>query len=379
MNLRTPGPTPLPDSVLEAMGGQMINHRGPEFAEIAAEIAAGLKTVFATRHDVVVLTCSGTGGLEAAVVNTLSPGERTVVISIGVFGDRVAEIASAYGADVALTRFEQGQAADPAKVREVLAAEPDAAVVFVTHNETSTGVTNDLEALAAVIKGEFDRTLVVDGVSSIGSIPCPVDDWGIDVAVSGSQKGWMAPPGLAMVSVSPRGRDVIEKASMPRFYLDLVEALRSADLGQTPWTPALSVLYGLREGLRLILDRGVEQVHAAHAHYGALTRRLVQQAGLELFADPRHASNTVTSVRLPDGVSWKELSAMARRDYGVDLAGGQGPLSGKIFRIGTSASSTTATSKRPSRRWCAVWRGCRVPPLGRSTPLGRGDHARPRS
>ena len=334
MNLRTPGPTPLPDSVLEAMGGQMINHRGPEFAEIAAEIAAGLKAVFATRHDVVVLTCSGTGGLEAAVVNTLSPGERTVVISIGVFGDRVAEIASAYGADVALTRFEEGQAADPAKVREVLAAEPDAGVVFVTHNETSTGVTNDLEALAAVIKGEFDRTLVVDGVSSIGSIPCPVDEWGIDVAVSGSQKGWMAPPGLAMVSVSPRGRDVIEKASMPRFYLDLVEALRSADLGQTPWTPALSVLYGLREGLRLILDRGVEQVHAAHAHYGALTRRLVQQAGLELFADSHHPSNTVTSVRLPDGVSWKDLSAMARRDYGVDLAGGQGPLSGKIFRIG---------------------------------------------
>ena len=334
MNLRTPGPTPLPDSVLKAMRGQMINHRGPEFAEIAAEIDAGLKTVFATRHDVVLLTCSGTGGLEAAVVNTLSPGERTVVISIGVFGDRVAEIASTYGADVTVVRFEQGRAADPARVREVLAAEPDAGVVFVTHNETSTGVTNDLGALAAVIKGEFDRTLVVDGVSSIGSIPCPVDEWGIDVAVSGSQKGWMAPPGLAMVSVSPRGREVIEKATMPRFYLDLAKALNAADLGQTPWTPALSAIYGLREGLRLILEHGVEQVHAAHAHYGDLTRRLVTEAGLDLFADPRHASNTVTSIHVPDGVSWKDLSGMARRDYGVVLAGGQGPLSGKIFRIG---------------------------------------------
>ena len=334
MNLRTPGPTPLPESVLEALGGQMINHRGPEFADIAAEIEAGLKTVFATRHDVVLLSCSGTGGLEAAVVNTLSPGERTVVISIGVFGDRVAEIASTYGADVAVARFEQGQAADPAKVREILAAEPDAGVVFVTHNETSTGVTNDLEALAGVIKGEFDRTLVVDGVSSIGSIPCPVDEWGIDVAVSGSQKGWMAPPGLAMVSVSPRGREVIEKATMPRFYLDLTKALHASALDQTPWTPAVSVIYGLREGLRLILDRGVEQVHAAHAHYGALTRRLVQEAGLELFAGPRHASNTVTSIRVPEGVSWKDLSGMARRDYGVVLAGGQGPLTGKIFRIG---------------------------------------------
>ena len=334
MNLRTPGPTPLPDSVLEAMRGQMINHRGPEFAEIAAEIDAGLKTVFATRHDVVLLTCSGTGGLEAAVVNTLSPGERTVVISIGVFGDRVAEIASTYGADVAVVSFEQGRAADPAKVREVLAAEPDAGVVFVTHNETSTGVTNDLGALSRVIKGEFDRTLVVDGVSSIGSIPCPVDEWGIDVAVSGSQKGWMAPPGLAMVSVSPRGREVIEKAAMPRFYLDLAKALRAAEIGQTPWTPAVSAVYGLREGLRLILDHGVEQVHAAHAHYGDLTRRLVTEAGLDLFADPRHASNTVTSIHVPEGVSWKELSGMARRDYGVVLAGGQGPLSGKIFRIG---------------------------------------------
>ena len=334
MNLRTPGPTPLPESVLEAMGGQMINHRGPEFADIAAEIEAGLKAVFGTRHDVVLLSCSGTGGLEAAVVNTLSPGERTVVISIGVFGDRVAEIASTYGADVAVAPFEQGQAADPAKVREVLAAEPDADVVFVTHNETSTGVTNDLEALAAVIKGEFNRTLVVDGVSSIGSIPCPVDEWGIDVAVSGSQKGWMAPPGLAMVSVSPRGREVIEKATMPRFYLDLTKALHASALGQTPWTPAVSVIYGLREGLRLIIERGVEQVHAAHAHYGALTRRLVQEAGLELFADPRHASNTVTSIRVPEGVSWKDLSGMARRDYGVVLAGGQGPLTGKIFRIG---------------------------------------------
>ncbi len=334
MNLRTPGPTPLPDSVLEAMRGQMINHRGPEFAEMAAEIADGLKTVFGTRHDVVLLTCSGTGGLEAAVVNTLSPGERTVVISIGVFGDRFADLASAYGADVAVVRFEQGQAADPAKVREVLAAEPDAGVVFVTHNETSTGVTNDLGALAAVIKGEFDRTLVVDGVSSIGSIPCPVDEWGIDVAVSGSQKGWMAPPGLAMVSVSPRGREVIEKATMPRFYLDLAKALNAAGQGQTPWTPALSAIYGLREGLRLILDHGVEQVHAAHRHYGDLTRRLVTEAGLDLFADPRHASNTVTSIRVPDGVTWKDLSGMARRDYGVVLAGGQGPLSGKIFRIG---------------------------------------------
>ena len=334
MNLRVPGPTPLPKPVLDAMGGQMINHRGPEFAELIADITASLKTVFATSHDVVTLTCSGTGGLEAAVTNTLSPGQRTVVISIGVFGDRVADMARAYGADVAHVRFEPGHAATPERVREALAAEPDAEVVFVTHNETSTGVTNDLEALAGVIKGEFDRTLVVDGISSIGSIPCPVDEWGIDIAVSGSQKGWMAPPGLAMVGIGPRGWAAIEKATIPRFYLDLTRAQQAVGKGQTPWTPAVSTMYGLRQGLRMILERGVEQVHADHARYGELTRRLVKKTGLNLFADERYASNTVTSILVPEGVAWKDLSTMAREEHGVVLAGGQGPLSGKLFRIG---------------------------------------------
>jgi len=334
LNLRVPGPTPLPRPVLEAVGEQMINHRGPEFEDLIAEITANLKEIFVTKHDVVTLTCSGTGGLEAAVSNTLSPGQRVVVISIGVFGDRVAEMARAYGADVATVSFEPGHAADPDRVRQALAEEAAAEVVFVTHNETSTGVTNDLEVLAGVIKGEFDRMLVVDGISSIGSIPCPVDEWGIDVAISGSQKGWMAPPGLAMVSISPRGWAAIEKARMPRFYLDLFKAQRAFEKGQTPWTPAMSTLYGLRQGLRLILERGIDNVHADHARYGDLTRRLVKDAGLELFADESHASNTVTSVRVPEGVVWKELSAMARETHNVVLAGGQGELSGKLFRVG---------------------------------------------
>ena len=334
MNLRVPGPTPLPDPVLEAVGGQMINHRGPEFADLIDRLTAGLKTVFQTKNDLVILTSSGTGAMEAAVTNLLSPGERTLVVSVGVFGNRTTEIAGAFGADVARLSFPPGSAADPEAVREALAREPKVQTVFVTHNETSTGVTNDLKALAAVIKGEFDKTLVVDGISSIASMPCPVDEWGIDLAMSGSQKGWMAPPGLAMASVSPRAWKAIAEATMPRFYFDLTAARDTLEKKQTPWTPALSVMYGLKEGLRLLLEEGMENVYQRHVKIGETARRGVQALGLELFADEGCASNTVTSIKVPMGVEWQALSGALREEHGVILAGGQGALSGKIFRIG---------------------------------------------
>ena len=334
MNLRVPGPTPCPEPVLEATGRQMINHRGPEFAELIGGLTRDLKTVFQTSNDVVTLSCSGTGGMEAAVANTLSPGERTVVVSIGEFGDRLALIAGAYGADVVRLNFPPGSAADPDAVREALKREPSVKTVFVTHNETSTGVTNDLAALSRVIKGELDRTLVVDGVSSISSLPCPVDEWGIDVAISGSQKGWMAPPGLAMLSVSPRGWEAVARATMPRVYLDLARARTSLEKSQTPWTPALSPLYGLRAGLEILLKEGMEQVYERHARLGAHTRRAIKALGLELFAHESHASNTVTAIKVPPGVEWRSLSETLRQEYGVVLAGGQGGLSGSIFRIG---------------------------------------------
>jgi len=334
VNLRVPGPTPLPDPVLDALSGQMINHRGPEFAELIGVVTDGLKTAFETSNDLLVLTCSGTGALEAAVTNVLSPGERTLVITIGVFGDRVVEIATAYGADVVRLGFPYGSAADPDKVHEALRAEPSVNTVFVTHNETSTGVTNDLEALAGIIKGEFNKMLVVDGISSIGSIPCPVDAWGIDVAMSGSQKGWMAPPGLAMVSVNQRAWEAVEKATIPRFYFDLARARDAAAKDQTPWTPGITALYGLRAGLDLMLAEGLGNVHQRHARIGARTRELVREMGLELFADPSFASDTVTAIKVPQGVEWKALSGHIREQHDVVLAGGQGSLSGKIFRIG---------------------------------------------
>jgi aspartate aminotransferase-like enzyme len=185
-----------------------------------------------------------------------------------------------------------------------------------------------------MIKGEFDKTLVVDGISSIGSLPCPVDDWGIDVAISGSQKGWMSPPGLAMVSVSPRAWEAIAEARMPRFYFDLGMAKGSLEKGETPWTPAIGVMYALREGLRLMFGEGMENVYRRHAQIGESARRGAESLGLDLFAHPSVASNTVTAIRVPPDVEWKALSELLRNEHGVVFAGGQGLLSGKLFRIG---------------------------------------------
>ncbi len=203
MNLRIPGPTPLPDEVLKIMGKQMINHRGKEFGQITGRVTARLKEFFQTKNDVFVLTSSGTGGMEAAVVNTLSPGDKILVLSIGYFGERFATIAKSFGVDVKRLDFGWGQVVDPQKVKEALQQEPQYKAVLVTHNETSTGVTNDLAAISKVVR-EFDKLLIVDAISSLGCINLPTDDWGCDVVITGSQKGWMAPPGASMVSFSQK-------------------------------------------------------------------------------------------------------------------------------------------------------------------------------
>lgn len=333
MNLRTPGPTPLPDPVRQALAQDMINHRGPEFAALAQEIERDLKRVFQTEHDVLVFSASGTGGLEAAVQNLLSPGEPVLVVSIGYFGERFAAIAGAYGADVRTLAFPPGQAADPDRVAAALAAAPEVRTVLVTHNETSTGVTNDLEALARVVKGA-GRLLVVDAISSLGCIPLPTDAWGCDVVITASQKGWMAPPGLTMLSVSPAAWAAHAQARLPRFYFDFSTARKWAERGQTPWTPAVSIYYALREGLRLILAEGLEQVFARHRRIAELTRAGLRDLGLELFADPRHASDTVTAFLAPAGWDGRALVRRLREQHGVVLTGSQGALEGRVVRIG---------------------------------------------
>lgn len=334
MNLRIPGPTPVPEEVLAASAAQMMNHRGPEFAQVLRRVTDGLNWVFGSSTDVLSFTTSGTGGLEVAIVNTLSPGDRVLAVSIGSFGDRLRNIAKTYGADVVSYATEWGEAADPVAIGRLLDGDATIKAVLVTHNETSTGVTNPLEAIAKEVRAR-DRLIIVDGVSSVSSIPCPVERWGLDVVVSGSQKGWMVQPGLAFVYMSERAWAANATATMPRFYFDAAKTRDSLAKLQTPWTPALSIYYALDAAFGLLRAEGLEGIYTRHEAVANYTRARVKDMGLALVpTDERFASNTVTAVWWPEGVDGKAISRKAREEHGVVLGGGQGKLEGKIFRVG---------------------------------------------
>ena len=339
-NLRIPGPTGLPSTVRTAGARQMINHRGPEFAAMLERIISGMKPFFGTTSDVAVLTAAGSGGLEAAIVNTLSPGDRVLAVSIGAFGDRFAKIAGVYGAEVTKIEVEWGHAADPAAIREALSSGPEYRAVLLTHNETSTGVMNPIPILAEAVRDSApDALILVDSVSGLGAVPFEMDAWGIDLVITGSQKAWMAAPGLAMIAASERGWAAMETARMPRFYLDLRSHRDSAANGQTPFTPAIAVVYQVDEGLRLMHEEGAASIFARHEACAAASRAGLEALGFELFADPRFASRTVTAARLPEGHDWKAFNG-ALKAHGLVLAGGQGKLTGKIFRLGHLGSVT---------------------------------------
>ena len=334
-NLRTPGPTPIPDDIVEAMGNPMINHRGPEFDELITKVTAQLKQVFMTSNDLFILTASGTGALEASLVNALCPGDKVVAATAGSFGDRFIDMAEAFGADVHRLDFEWGEPIDPDAVRQALRDDPEVKAVMITHNETSTGVTHPLEEIAKIAKQEFGKLLLVDAVSSLGCIPLPVDAWDCDLVGTASQKGFMIPPGLAFISVSDRAWEAQKTATMPRFYFDLEEAKKTLERGQTPFTPNVAAMYGLSLGLDKILDEGLEGVFGRHASIGQMTRDRIRELGLELLvSDERYASNTVTAVKMPEGVDGRALMGRLRTEKNVVLAGGQGKLSSSIFRIG---------------------------------------------
>ncbi len=338
VNLRIPGPTPLPEAVREASARQMVNHRGPEFRELITRVTERLKTPFATSNDILILTASGTGAMEAVVVNQLSPGDPVLAVSIGSFGERFAKIATTYGADVTKLDVEWGRAADPAAVRDALRSMNDsgkpARAILLTHNETSTGVENPLAELAAVTREVSPETLIlVDAISGLGAVPFEADEWGLDVVATGSQKSWMSPPGLAMVSVSDRAWAAAEQAQMPRFYFDLAKAKKSLATGETPWTPAVGVLFAMDVALEMLEREGYPHIYARHASCAAAARAGLQALGYPLFADQRYASKTVTSASLPDGIEWAALNKEMRA-RGLVVAGGQDWLAGKILRIG---------------------------------------------
>ncbi len=334
VNLRIPGPVPLPDDVLELAGSQMINHRGPEYAEMLDRMTANLKTVFGAAGDVYFITSSGTGAMETAVVNTLSPGDEVLSLVIGVFGKRFAEIAEAYGANVTRLEFPLGQPADPDEVAKALAGMTGCKAVLFTHNESSTGTTNPLEEIAATVHGNSDALVLVDAVSSAGGVQISVDAWGIDVVATASQKSWVSPPGIAMVSFSDKAWKAYETSGMPKYYLDVAQYRDYLEIGQPPFTPCLPAMYTLDRTLERMIGEGVEEVFARHQMVAEKTRRGAQALGLEILPEERFSSATVTAVKVPDDVDGKELVARVRRDHGIVLGGGQQELTGKIFRIG---------------------------------------------
>jgi aspartate aminotransferase-like enzyme len=332
--LMTPGPTPVPPEVLLAQGSPLVYHRGPGYGQLLREVTAGLRAMLKTNGDVLVFTSSGTGGLESSVANLFSPGDRVVVPVAGYFGDRFARIAEAFHLDVRRVEYDWGRAAVAEDIAAAIAEAPTKGVL-AQHSETSTGVIHDVEAIGRVTK-DAGALYVVDVISSVGAVPYEGDAWGVDVAVGGSQKALGATPGLAFVSVSEAAWAATRESTNPRFYFDWAAYKLSYDLPdpESPWTPAISLLLGLREALRLYQEEGEEAVLARHRLLSEATKEGVRALGLDLDGEFLDRAWAVTAVRAPEGIDGNELVAKVRADHGIVLAPGQGPLKGKVFRIG---------------------------------------------
>lgn len=328
--LLTPGPTPVPEKVLLAMAQPMIHHRTTEFQEILKEVEDGLKYVFCTKNDVLIFASSGTGAMEGSVANLLSPGDTAIVVVGGKFGQRWAEICTAYGINIVPLDVEWGDSIKPKDIETALKNNPSAKVVFITQCETSTGAATDVEAIAKIVS-RTETVLVVDAISSLGAMELKMDEWGVDVVVSGSQKGLMIPPGLAFVSLSQKAWNLVSQSRCPKYYFDFVKAKKSLQKADTPYTPAVSLIVGLNEALKMIRAEGLENVIARHAKFAHAVRSAMQAIGLELFS--RCPSNTVTPVKVPSGVDGEKLVKNIRSKYGISIAGGQEEMKGKIFRI----------------------------------------------
>jgi aspartate aminotransferase-like enzyme len=331
--LLTPGPVAVPERVLLAMAQPLIHHRAPDFIPVFQEVRENLKRVFQTEQDVLVLACTGTGGLEAAVSNLLDRGDRAVVVRGGKFGERFAEICDVYGIETVCVDVEWGRAVDPDAVRAAFDSAPDARALLVQASETSTGAYHPIEELAGIVRESEERLLIVDGISAVGAHDLPMDAWGIDVLVSGSQKSFMLPPGLAFVALSARARAQLDRSTLPRYYFDLRKEFKAQADDQTAWSAAVSLLVGLRESLQMMLEAGMPAAFERHATLAEATREAMKALGLGLLA-PDSPSYACTAVCVPEGLDGKALVKRLRDDYGITVAGGQAKLAGKIFRIG---------------------------------------------
>jgi aspartate aminotransferase-like enzyme len=331
--LLTPGPTPIPPEVAAAMSAPMIHHRGAAFRTLFTRCLARLHEVFRTQNDVLVFTSSGSGAMESAISNLGARGQRVVVVSAGHFGERWAAIAGAYGCEVEHLRYAWGETPPPDDLAARLRELGGESIVLLTQSETSTGVVADVQSLAGACR-ETGSVAVVDAISSLGAVPLDVDEWGVDVAVSGSQKALMTPPGLAFVSASQAAWRRREQGDLPRFYFDWERTRKAQERPLAAFTPAVSLLAGLDVALGLLLDKGLPAAFEHHARLGRACREGAKAMGLELFSPDDERSAVVTAIKAPDGIDSDEVVAELRERFGITIAGGQGELRGLIFRIG---------------------------------------------
>ncbi len=330
--LLAPGPTPVPPEVLLAMARPVIHHRAPEFAELFGQVREGLKWIFQTSNDVLILASSGTGGMEGAVANFLSPGDKALVVNGGKFGERWGKLCKTFGVQVVEIKVEWGQAVDPQAVAEALKKDPSIKAVYVQASETSTGVAHDTKALAEVVKPHEGTILVVDAITALGVFDIKTDAWGLDVVVTGSQKAFMLPPGLAFVSVSEKAWQMADKAKNGAFYFNFKRERDAQVKNQTAYTPAVSMILGLQEVLRMMKAEGLEPLFARQGRLAHAMREGVMAAGLSLFPKER-PSDALTAVSAPQGVDGQAIYKNLRVQYGITAAGGQDHLKGKIFRV----------------------------------------------
>ena len=336
--LMTPGPTMIPKRVLEVMSRQIIHHRTKEFEEIFFGLEEDLKYVFQTKNIVMMFASSGTGGMESAIVNLLSPKDKVLVVSIGAFGDRFAQISESFGLDVEKLSFDWGEEADIQKIKEILDADAKEEIkaIMITHNETSTGVTNDIEAVARLTR-DTRRLLIVDAISSLGGTDLQTDIWGVDVVIAGSQKALMAPPGLSFVTLSEKAWEATNSSKLPKFYWDY-NKYRKGILKEVsenpPYTPAISLIIGQAEALKMIKEEGLPNVYKRHETLAKATRNAVASLGLELFAKENCSSNIITAVNAPNGIDIEKVRKTMNKEYDIMITGGQKHFKGKIFRIG---------------------------------------------
>jgi aspartate aminotransferase-like enzyme len=332
--LMIPGPTPVPENVLLALAKHPIGHRSGEFSQIMAEVTANLKWLHQTENDVLMLTVSGTGAMEAGIINFFSPGDRVLVVHNGKFGERWAEVAKAFALDVVEVTAAWGQPIDPSAVKAALDADTAKAIkgVVVTHSETSTGVINDLETISKYIK-DHGALSIIDAVTSLGASNVPIDAWSLDVVCSGSQKGFMIPPGLGFVTVSPKAWEAYKVAKLPRYYMDLGKYSKGAAKNTTPFTPPVNLIFALQAALTMMKAEGLENIFARHLRHMHATRAAITAMGLALYAPEGHGSPAITAVA-PTTVDAEQIRSVMKKKFDIVLAGGQDDLKGKIFRIG---------------------------------------------